>query len=82
MENQRDAATLSQYPQQDRAPLTSRQYEKLADWGERVALVALGSLVVQQIVVGKPITSGSVLTGMFVTTLAYGAAYRWLKQAQ
>ena len=80
MENQRDTATPAQY--QDRAPLTSKQYGKLADWGERAALVALGSLVVQQIVAGKQVTSGSVLTGMVVTALAYATAYRWLKQAQ
>lgn len=66
----------------EQLPLTSKQYEKLADWGERVALVMLGSLVVQQIVSGKLITSGSVLTGAFVTAIAYGVAYRWLKRAR
>ena len=61
--------------------MESRQYEKLADWGERAALVGLASLVVQQIVSGVSITQPSVLLGIAVTALAYYAAYRLLKRA-
>lgn len=61
--------------------LTSRQYGKLADWGERVALVGLGSLVVQQIAKGVSVTSPSVILGALVTGLTYLIAYSWLKQS-
>ncbi|MEK7541323.1 MAG: hypothetical protein AAB533_00540 [Patescibacteria group bacterium] len=61
---------------------TCKQYEKLADWGERVALLLFGSLVVQQLLIGRPLMSGAVLTGAAVTALAYGLAYWWLKQAK
>ena len=67
---------------QDASTLTREQYEKLADWGERAALVGLASLVVQQIVAGVPVSSPSVLAGGVVTALAYFAAYRWLKQSR
>ena len=79
MEDQRDTA-MAQH--QGSALLTSKQYAKLADWGERAALVALGSLVVQRIVEGASVTSASVVVGALVTGLAYFAAYHWLKQAK
>jgi uncharacterized membrane protein len=62
--------------------LTAKQYEKLAEWGERAALVGLGSLVVQQIVNGASIISLSVITGAVVTALTYYQAYLWLKKAK
>ena len=37
---------------QEAQELTGKQYGKLADWGERAALGGLGSLVVQQIILG------------------------------
>ena len=61
--------------------LTAKQYEKLAEWGERAALIGLGSLVVQQIVNGASLASFSVITGAIVSALAYYQAYRWLKKA-
>ncbi|GEM_PF-5389580 len=61
--------------------LSSKQYDKLADWGERAALVGLGSLVVQQIVAGVPITRPSVILGAVVTAGTY-FAYSWLKQSK
>ncbi|OGZ97850.1 MAG: hypothetical protein A3J10_04345 [Candidatus Sungbacteria bacterium RIFCSPLOWO2_02_FULL_54_10] len=64
--------------QAERARFTSRQYEKLAEWGERVALVLFGSVVVQQIVQGVPLADSSVVIGIIATALAYGLAYRWL----
>ena len=62
--------------------LTAKQYEKLAEWGERAALVGLGSLVVQQIVDGASVVSLSVITGAVVTALTYYQAYHWLKKAK
>jgi hypothetical protein len=41
---------------QEAQELTGKQYEKLAEWGERAALGGLGALVVQQIILGVPIT--------------------------
>ena len=64
---------------ESKAELTSKQYEKLAEWGERAALVGLASLVVQQIVAGAPVTSPSVITGAVVTAFVYLKAYQWLK---
>jgi len=64
---------------ESKAELTSKQYEKLAEWGERAALVGLASLVVQQIVAGAPITSPSVIIGAVVTAFVYLKAYQWLK---
>ena len=32
--------------------LTGKQYEKLADWGERLGLVVFGSLVIQRLATG------------------------------
>jgi hypothetical protein len=59
--------------------LTGKQYEKLADWGERAALGGLGSLVVQQIILGASLTSPSVIVGILVGAFAYYKAYQWLK---
>ena len=58
---------------------TGKQYEKLADWGERAALGGLGSLVVQQIILGVPLRSPSVIFGIIVSAFAYYKAYQWLK---
>jgi hypothetical protein len=62
--------------------LTKEQYEKLADWGERAALVGLSSLVIQQIIEGAPITKPSILVGIGATALVYYASYRLLKRAK
>ncbi|MBI3442153.1 MAG: hypothetical protein HY007_00050 [Candidatus Sungbacteria bacterium] len=51
--------------------MESRRYEKRADWAERFALALFGSLVVQQIVAGVPITDPSVIVGAFATAPAY-----------
>src|ERR1700704_2832256 len=59
--------------------LTGKQCEKLAEWGERAALGGLGSLVVQQIILGVPITRPSVIVGALVSAFAYYKAYQWLK---
>jgi len=64
---------------QEAQELTGKQYEKLADWGERAALGGLGSLVVQQIILGVPITRPSVIVGALVSAFAYYKAYQWLK---
>lgn len=81
MEDQQHAVTIPPKAKVEQR-LTNSQYSKLADWGERVALVMLGSLVVEQIVNGAPVMSVSVVVGAFVTALAYGAAYHWLRQAK
>ena len=60
--------------------LTGKQYEKLADWGERVALIVFGSLVIQQL-----ITRISLLViglGIMMTVVAYMFAYRALKKSK
>lgn len=69
-------------PQYETTPLTPKQYDKLADWGERMALAFLVSLVIQRIVTGTPLTSMSMLGGISVTALAYGLAYYWLKRTK
>lgn len=68
-------------PQQDTVRLTSKQYEKLSDWGGRFALVGLGSLVIQQLVNGVPIANPSVVLGAIITALAYSVAYICLKRS-
>jgi hypothetical protein len=68
--------------EQKRAGLTKEQYEKLADWGERAALVGLSSLVIQQIVDGSSIFKLSILAGIVVTAMVYYASYRLLKRAK
>lgn len=67
--------------QSARGALTGKQYEKLADWSERVALIGFGSLVVQQLVQGVPASSPSVIIDGIITALAYLVAYHWLKQS-
>jgi hypothetical protein len=64
---------------QEAQELTGKQYEKLAEWGERAALGGLGSLVVQQIILGVPITRPSVIVAAVVSAFAYYKAYQWLK---
>ncbi|MBI4224992.1 MAG: hypothetical protein HY617_01550 [Candidatus Sungbacteria bacterium] len=57
-----------------------KQYEKLADWGERFALLVFGSLVIQQLVAQH--TSWSVIgIGIVVTGAAYKFAYSALKKS-
>jgi hypothetical protein len=67
--------------QKPKAPLSGRQYEKFADWSERAALVALGSLVTQQIGEDESLAQPSVLIGAVVTALLYYAAYRLIRQS-
>lgn len=60
--------------------LTGKQYDKLADWGERVALVVFGSLVVQQLI--ERVTSLPVIgIGIVLTGAAYLFAYQALKKS-
>ena len=60
--------------------LTSKQYEKLADWAERFGLGTLGAIVAQEIIQGKPLTSWSVMFGALIATAAYTLGFKWLKQ--
>ena len=62
--------------------LTSHQYEKLADWAERIGLGALGTLVAQQIIAGKPIISWTILLGFITAIFVYSLAYQWLKEVK
>lgn len=78
MESQRDT---DQEATQTRNPLTAKQYEKFADWNERAALVALGSLVVQQMVEGAPLTRPSVIVGVLAAAILYVAAYRLMSRS-
>ena len=61
--------------------MESRRYEKRADWAERFALALFGSLVVQQIVAGVPLTDPSVIIGAGAAVLAYYNAHRLLNKA-
>ena len=60
--------------------MESRQYEKLADWGERLGLVVFGSLVIQRLVTGASILVIGV--GIVVTVVAYAFAYRALQRSR
>ena len=60
--------------------LNAKQYEELAEWGERFALVVFGSLVVQQLV--NDASTLVVGTGMVVTVASYLFAYKALKKAK
>jgi hypothetical protein len=59
-------------------PINWQYYEKLADWGERFALLVFGSLVVQQLTEGA---SRLVIgTGIVITAASYIFAYQKLKR--
>lgn len=60
--------------------LAPKQYEKLADWGERFALVVFGSLVVQQFLSRAPIVE--ILLGVVATILTYAISYSLLKKSK
>jgi len=62
--------------------LDRAQHEKLADWGERGALVGLASLVVQRLVEGASVLDMSVIGGSIATAFAYFLAYYWLKKSK
>lgn len=57
-----------------------KQYEKLADWGERFALLVFGSLVVQQFV-AEHMSLLVVVIGTIATVGAYMFAYGALKKS-
>lgn len=57
-----------------------KQYEKLADWGERFALLVFGSLVVRQFV-EQHVSVFVILIGTAMTVGAYVFAYQALKKS-
>ena len=57
-----------------------KQYEKLADWGERFALLVFGSLVVRQFV-AEHMSILVVAIGTVATVVAYMFAYSALKKS-
>lgn len=57
-----------------------KQYEKLADWGERFALLVFGSLVVRQLV-AEHMSLLVVALGTVTTVGAYKFAYDALKKS-
>lgn len=61
--------------------LLRKRYEKFADWCERGALIAVVSMVVQQIIEGAPFTKRSVVVGLVAAVILYYAAYRLMKRA-
>ena len=63
-----------------KAGMQSKHYEKLADWGERFALLVFGSLVIQQFVGDR--MSGLILAmGVVASAGAYTFAYWALKKS-
>lgn len=61
--------------------LTRDHYKKLAAWAERIALLLLASLVVQNIVVGASIAAPSVIMGMVLSLAVYGVAFYLLHKS-
>lgn len=60
--------------------LTGKQYERFAQWLERVAILFLASFVVGSIVRGSSVTDPVVVIGSVATVSAYyGAVYLMLK---
>jgi hypothetical protein len=57
-----------------------KKYATKAEWNERAALLALGSLVVQQVVEGVSLASPSVMLGVAGAILAYVNANRLLNK--
>ena len=57
-----------------------KKYATKAEWNERAALLALGSLVVQQVVEGVSLSSPSVMLGVAGAILAYINANRLLNK--
>ena len=65
----------------EKQALSSAQYEKLAEWAERVGLLLFGSLVVQQLVVGYELINPLlILLGFVSTVFTYYTAYYLLKK--
>jgi hypothetical protein len=56
-------------------------YGKLAEWGERVSLALLVSLVIQQLLNNNPSLT-LVIIPLFATGLMYVLSYYWLKKSK
>jgi hypothetical protein len=56
-------------------------YRELATWAERVALLLLGSLVVQNVVRVFSLAESVVLVGIVITAVAYYAAMNFLHKS-
>jgi hypothetical protein len=55
-------------------------YGKLAEWGERLALALLVSLVIQQFIDGQSVTTA--ILALIPTAAVYMAAFFWLKKSK
>jgi hypothetical protein len=60
---------------------TQEHYRELATWAERVALLLLGSLVVQNIVSAFSLAEPVVITGAILTAIAYYVAANFLHKS-
>jgi hypothetical protein len=69
-------------PDSEALELTNVHFEKFADWCERGALIASGSLVVQQVVEGAGFLKPSVVVGVFAAGILYYAAYKLMKKVK
>ena len=56
----------------------NKKYEKKAEWSERIALLVLGSLVVEQVIKGGGIKAPLVIFGFISAGLFYFNAERLL----
>jgi hypothetical protein len=63
-----------------KAEMDREFYGKLAEWGERLALALLVSLVIQQLVNGQSVMAA--ILALIPTAAAYTASFFWLKKSK